>query len=201
MLEASGPIAQSLTTRTRNTWADSRRELAFRNLLRDPPARTRSEHRRVYSERGIRVMRALQILSETLFLSFLLPPPLCIASEPPRPRRASPVYSFDESEKRPAIRHRGTVRSASLLALHQHSAFHEREAWLKYHPARSAGISRQSEHDTARTLRTLFVVRRGAISRRFNGGKKSELQDRRLFCRSCLRQSNFQMIKRNDLKC
>lgn len=71
MLEASGPIAQSLTTRTRNTWADSRRELAFRNLLRDPPARTRSEHRRVYSERGIRVMRALQILSETLFLSLL----------------------------------------------------------------------------------------------------------------------------------
>lgn len=143
ILETSGPIAQSPTSRTRNTWADSRRELAFRKLLRDPSARTSSEHRRVYSERGIRVTRALQILSETLFsLPSLTSSPFCIASgATPSMSRTSPVYSFDESEKRPAIRHRGTVRSASLLARHQRGAFHERGAWLKYHPATRALVS------------------------------------------------------------
>lgn len=104
------PLRNPLTSRTRNTWADSRRELAFRKLLRDPPARARSEHRCVYSVRGIRVTRALQILFESLLpsfsLSFFLSPPpslllsllllstyLLLSAVPglPRPRRAPPV--------------------------------------------------------------------------------------------------------------
>lgn len=145
---------------------------------------------RVHSVRGIRVTRALQILSESpplspatlrtlsfsRFLFFSLPSLHLLpvsrfllsaeAGPPPPATSCFNRYSFDENEKRPAIRHRGT----STLGFSFGAASARRllrEARLKYHPATRAHVTplvSLGKVNTilrgARTLRILLVVLR-----------------------------------------